>query len=321
MRRETFASRSIGWIALSVMILASSTHNSFSKALTEALSPLSIVFLSEFLTAFFIFLSFGTLPTIRTLLHVHQKEIAPLLLFGILNGIIAPFFLFTGLQYTTAVNGELFGRWEVIAFIFFGYFLLGERHFTRTHLLAGIIIALGILTVTLEGFQKSFSFHIGDLLIVLAMSVYACGATVFKRFLSRVQPQVAIVGRSLIAMMAFFLLSPFHQHPLLAELRLFPFELLPVLIGFGAISRFLHLLSFYEAIEHLPVSTVSLVSTLNIVGGVTFAHLYLGESVLWYHFTGGALIVLGTLSLELLGVHPTPEHHERHIQQHHRHHL
>ena len=62
-------------------------------------------------------------------------------------------------------------------------------------------------------------------------------------------------------------------------------------------------------------------STLNVIGGVAFAHVYLGEAIEWYHLIGGGLIILGALLLEILGIHPSEDAAEEHLKQHHRHHL
>ncbi len=308
-------------MALAVMIVASSTYNSFAKEVGTALSPLTLLVLSETLTAFFVILAFGFLPTMRSILRLDRKYMAPLIALGLLNGLIAPLLLFHGLSMTTAVNAELFARMEMVALLILAITILREEHLTRVHVIAGSVILLGIAFVALRGFSESLSLRPGDPLLLLSSFIFAGGSIIYKKYLQPMQAQVVIVCRACTAVVAFFLIAPFLDHPLIAELRAFPVALIPALLGFGFISRFLNLFSFYEAIERIPVSAFSMISTVNVIGGVAFAHLYLGEAVEWYHLIGGGLIILGALLLEILGIHPSDVAAEEHLKQHHRHHL
>ncbi|MDO8649306.1 MAG: DMT family transporter [Candidatus Peregrinibacteria bacterium] len=309
----------VGWVALIISIIAGSSYNSFAKQLGEGLSPLSLIFVSEVLTGFFVLLSFGTVPLVRQILSLQQRHLLPMLVLGVINGIVAPVLWFIGLRSTSAVNAELFGRSEMLAMILFAVLFLGER-IKREHIIAGAVMISGIIFVAFRGFSVSITLQWGDALILLASVVFASGSIIFKRFLHDVPVQVVTVLRSVVAVSAFFFVSPFITHPLVEEIRTFPLELLPALLGFAFIARFLLLISFYEAVDRIPVATVSLASTMNIVGGTLFAHFYLGEQFAWYHMFGGGLIALGVLLLQLIGVHATPEEHERHIRQHPRHH-
>ena len=304
---------------MSVLIVTSSTYNSFGKQLTTALSPFTILVLSEALTAFFVVLAFGFIPTIRKVIQVRTRDFIPILALGIMNGAIAPLIFFKGLSMTTAVNAELFGRFEMVALLILAIAILREEHLTRTHVIAGSVILSGILFVAMRGFQEAFSFQLGDILLIISTFIFASGSIVYKKYLQDIPPEVVIVSRATTAACIFLIVTPFIGHPLISELRAFPVVLIPALLGFAFISRFLNLFSFYEAIERLPVSVFSMFSTLNIIGGVLFATLYLGESIEWYHLIGGALVVLGALLLEILGIHPTEKSAEEHLRQHHRH--
>lgn len=301
---------------MAVLILTSSTYNSFGKELATALSPFTILVLSEALTAFFVVLAFGFLPTLNKVLMIRMGSIVPLLALGIMNGAVAPYIFFKGLSLTTAVNAELFSRMEMVALLILAIAILREEHLTRVHVIAGSVILSGILFVALRGFEEAFTLQIGDILLIVSTFIFASGSIIYKKFLKDIPPEVVIVSRATTAACIFLIVIPFIGHPLLEELHSFPVVLIPALMGFAFISRFLNLFSFYEAIERLPVSIFSMFSTVNIVGGVLFAALYLGERIYWYHLIGGALIVLGALLLEILGIHPTEKSAEEHLRQH-----
>jgi drug/metabolite transporter (DMT)-like permease len=122
--------------------------------------------------------------------------------------------------------------------------------------------------------------------------------------------------RSSAAIGFFFLISPFIPHPFIEEVRQFPWELIGVLLAFGFVSRFLLVFSYYEAIERLPIPTISLLSTLVVAGGTLFAHLYLGEPIHGYQAAGTLLIILGAMVVEWAGLARLEEHLVHYIKSH-----
>jgi drug/metabolite transporter (DMT)-like permease len=159
------------------------------------------------------------------------------------------------------------------------------------------------------------------MLILFSACFYSAGAIIFKKYLSHLDHELVLFTRASIALGFFFLVSPFLEHNLMAEVRAFPLVLLPALIGFSFVARFLYLMSFYEAMERLTVRTVSLVMPLMVVVSVIFAHFYLSEIIHWYHVVGGALIVLGMVLLQLSNLHPTEKNLEGEMKMHHKHHV
>ena len=304
----------VGWMFLVVTIFSGATYNTFAKSLTGAFSPLSLIFVSELLTLFFLLLSFGFLPTLREIMRVRKTMILPLLVVGVFSGTLGPFLFFTGLSYTTAVNGSLFGAAETIFTILLAVLVLSER-WTRGRMIAAIAIFTGIVTIALEGFTAGIQLHGGDILILLGCLCFSIGSITFRRFLHNSNPEIAMISRSVIAISIFFLFSPFEQQTFMSEARAFPIGLLTALIGFGFISKFLNVFSFYQALERLPVTTVSLVGSMAVVISVAFAHWILQEPILMYHVVGGILIVGGTVILETAG----PRHSTAHLRQRHHH--
>jgi drug/metabolite transporter (DMT)-like permease len=224
------------------------------------------------------------------------------------------------------VNANLFGNAEMVFLILLAIFVLGER-WTVGHAIASISIALGIFIVALRGFTEGISFRTGDILIILASLSFSLGSITFRKYLHHIEPQIAIFVRSLTAISVFLLLhglalaagsgeeSALPVHSFLAEIRSFPLALLPALLGFCFIARFCNVLTFYVALDRLPVATVSLLGSLTVVTGTLFAHWYLDEPILWYHTFGGSLIILGGIILETLGLHPSEKHHTAHLEQ------
>lgn len=233
---------------------------------------------------------------------------------SLLSGICGPLLWFIGLKNSTAINAAMFGNGEMVFLWLFAVIILRES-FTRYHLLSILVIFTGLATISLKGFSEGLTFYAGDAFLILSSACYAGGAIVFRKYLHHLAPHLVIVSRAIGAVVGFFLLSPFLSHPLIAEIRAFPLFLLPVLLGFGFISRFLNLFGFYEAMEHLRVTTVSLSINFTVLGAIAFATWILGEKLYMHHFAGGALIIAGALMLEMTGLHPSEKHLEEHLHQ------
>ncbi len=313
LRKAALSGTAIGGIALTLSLVAGSTFSGFAKELGSAFSPLSLLFVSELLTAFFVLFSFGFLPVARTIAKLTKKELRWLLFMGALSGIAGPMLWFTALEYTSAVNAGFFGKTEIIILMVFAHFFLHEQ-LTQAHKVAITTILAGILIISLRGFTQGLSLYFGDFIIIASTTCYALSNILYRKKVSRVAPHIALFVRSSSAIAAFFLISPFIQHPFIEEVLAFPVALIPALIGFGFVSRFLNSVMYYQAIELLPITTVSLVGSLDVIGATIFAYFYLGEPVLWYQYLGGAFIILGTVLLELLGTHKNKEHLEKHLK-------
>lgn len=317
--RRGLHSQVIGWLALAVAIAGGSTFTSFGRKLLQTLSPLSVVFLGEVCIVFFILLSFGVLPMLKKCRRIKHSHIAPLLAIGIL-ATVSLLMIYTGLEGTAAANAELFGRSEMAFLILLSSLLLKER-VTRAHITALLITIGGIAIVALRGFEADLAMHSGDTLIIGGSLGFAIVNILFKKYLSTLPPELVLFFRSSTAIIIFFLASPFLEHAFIEEVRALPLGLLPALLGFGLIARFLTILTFYEAVERLPVSKISLFTPLNILGAIVFANIYLGEPILWYHILGGGLIVSGAVTIATDGIHGSEERAKAHMKQHHRHHL
>lgn len=313
--RASYTDKAIGGIALGVSTLAGSTFASLAKQLRSSLSAISLLFVSEILTGFFVLFSFGVLPVIRSVRAIDRTHFKWMILMAFCSGVAGPLLWFSSLSYTTAINASLFGKTEMIFMLTLASILLREK-ITRAHVAAILSVLTGMVIISLRGLTEGISLHIGDVMVMISVLCYATGNITFRSKLHGIiEPHIALLTRSTVAVTTFFLLSPFIEHPFISELMLFPAALIPVLLIFAFVSRFLNSVTYYMALDRLPVTTVSLVSTLDIIGSIAFAFFYLGEPVFWYHYFGGAFIVLGNILLELLGTHPTKEHLEQHLKQ------
>ncbi len=271
------------------------TYSALAKGLTPFLSPVTLLVLSELLTAAFIVLTFGLFPLLREFARLTRKEVAIAIGIGLLNSAIAPLLWFKGLQQTTAINASMLSTGDVAAALLFGYVLLGER-INRMQKIGVTVIIAGILVVNLGGADAaSFGLHYGDTLILLATQVFGLGAVLFKKYLSHVMPELAIAIRSLVASITVLCISLCVGSSFLVEVGNFPLEKVALLLAFSFFSRFLSLTMYYESLDRLPVTTLELIQAASPLSGLVFATIILGESVQYYHVLGGSLLVCGLL--------------------------
>lgn len=318
--RASSSDKAIGWVALLTAIIAGSTSVTFAAALAGALSPLSMLFISEALTMLFTVLSFGLFPILKRVAKLLKQHALPILMVGLSNSVIAPLLAFTGLRMTGPINAELFIRAEDIILVLLAVVFLGEK-LKKQHIAGAICVFFGVAIVTLRGFSESLIFSRGDAYILLAALFYACGGILYKKKLHKVEPELMIFCRTCIALAVFFLSAPFMHHTLVEELQHFPTELIVALLGYGFLARFVNLFSFYESIERLPVRTVSLLLNLGLVGSIAFANIYLGAAILPFHLAGAGFILIGSVLMEIDTLTGGRWHVAAHLKHKHRSHV
>lgn len=285
-----------------ITLVAGSTYAAFVKQVSELLSPLTLLFLSQGLVALFTILTFGLLPTIRHLARIPHQTLGSLLVVSLLGGALGPILWFTGMDFTSAVNASLFGKLEMFFVLALAWVFLHER-FTHAHAVSISLIICGLLVILLGDVgSQGFQFQLGDLLVILSALVYAIASTIFRLKLQHIPVHTVVFSRAVAGLLSFFLLSPFVELNFVMDFQRFPLGFLPSLIGMVFVGQFVALFAFYEALDRLPVSTVSLFLSLEIVSGALFAHWYLGEPFGIHQMIGGGLIVLGTIALELMQI-------------------
>lgn len=216
----------------------------------------------------------------------------PLLGLSLTGGAMFSAFQYSALQHTTALNASIFNSFAPAIIVMAGALLFKDR--LRPVNLVGITMSfVGVMVIVSRGdlaVVREISFNIGDVLLLVAMTVWS----VYSTFL-RVRPAIhsltftfilaVIAGVSLIPLWAFEHVSGFQMQPtmLTASVLLFV-AIFPGVFAYLCWSRgieavgasrggvFLHLIPFYGAV---------LATTL------------LGERLMGFHVVGCALILSG----------------------------
>ncbi len=279
-------------------LLWNGTYNALAKGLTPFLSPITLLLLSETLTAFFILITFGLFPLLREFRKMDRKSLWISILIGLLCSAVAPLLFFTGLARTSAINASMLSSSDIIIILIGAHFVLKEK-VSRMQVLGGSIVLLGVIIVNVAGTGVPTSVHIGDLFIVAGSLFFGTGAVLFKKYLSHVMPELAILLRNISAIVIISFFALFFHGSFVQEVSAFPLEKVLLLLAFTFFSRYLNLTFFYESLDRLSATTLALIQVATPVVGIFFAALILGERIQSYQVLGCTFILFG-LVLEQL---------------------
>src|SRR3989344_6017215 len=145
------------------------TYGALAKGLTEFLSPMTLLILSEGLTALFIIMTFGLAPLLKEFWRLDGRSLFFAVVIGLLNSVLAPLLWFSGLSHTSAINASMLSSTEVIFTIIFASMFLGES-LKRTQVVGAAIVLLGVAVINLLpnffSVGEAAEIHMGDLLIL-----------------------------------------------------------------------------------------------------------------------------------------------------------
>ncbi len=286
--------RNLGLLFAFGSLLCTGTYSALAKGLTPFLSPASLLVLSEALTAFFVVMTFGAVPLLRELAKMNMKTVGMCVLIGLINSGLAPLLWFQGLSMTTAVNASVLSPTGLVTSLLVGNWLLGER-VSRTQAMGAVVILCGLLVINLTG-TGPLRVNPGDLLIVLATQLFALGGVLFKKYLSDVMAELAIAIRNVSGIAVVLAFSAVFKDALtVSDVTAFPLQLVSLLLAFVFFARYLNLAFYYEALDRLPATTVSLIDIAAPLAGMAFAALLLGENIQAQHLFGGMFIIVGLL--------------------------
>ena len=165
----------------------SGTYNALAKGLMPFLSPITLLLLSEALTAIFIIVTFGLVPLLKKMVKLDNASIRMAIIVGLINSAIAPLLWFTGLSYTTAVNATMLSSAEMVWVLILSHYLLSER-LNRMQMTGMMIVIMGVIIVNVSALNEGTGVNTGDILILLGCIASGTGAVLFKKYLSHVMP-------------------------------------------------------------------------------------------------------------------------------------
>lgn len=202
--------------------------------------------------------------------------------------------VYSGLQYTQAINAFLLQSLMPVLIVLLSFLLFRER--VRARQVLGILISLwGAVTIIARGdwlVLAHLSFNRGDLLVFIAVVSYAVYSVMLRQ-----RPRVHAL--SLIAVTFWggaLMILPFYLWETFAIRALHPDLRSLAAIGYVALfPSILSYLCYNRGVELIGANRAGLFIHLMPVFGSIMAILFLGEAFFWFHAVGMVLIAVGIL--------------------------
>lgn len=294
--------KKLGYALAIGSVLFDGTYSALAKGLTPFLSPITLLVLSESLTASFVVITLGLFPLMKAIRLISRRKILIGCLIGILNSAIAPLLWYQGLSQTTAVNAAMISSCEILFGLLFSYVLLSER-VNRSQMLGAAIVLGGIGIIVVGTSHESFGIHVGDALIIMGSAIFSLGTIIFKKYLTSEDPEVALFIRNMSGIFTMSVISALIGHALYPEISSFPMHKVVSLLAFAFFSRYLNITLLYSSLDKLSAVSVSLIqNAISPLAGMTFAYLILGEQITTVHILGAIFIVFGLMLEHLSSV-------------------
>jgi len=275
---------------LAVVILSS--YSPFIKLLLQWFHPFTIIAVGQVATIVTLLLVYGLYKEIHKFHTVHTQEIFLLIVMGILSSIIAPMLMLKGLSLSSAINGVLIGRMQPIFLFILSVIILHEKIGVKQCI--GILIMLfGTGWITTNGYSGNITLASGDVLIALAALLYAGSTTVFKKWLTHLNPEMIVLARNTIGAIFFLIVLPVNTGFTHNIENIYEPNHLLAMVGFAVLTSALGQVLWYSSLQYLSESKTAFLSLLSPISGIIFAMILVGETLNIHHSIGTILIILG----------------------------
>ena len=219
----------------------------------------------------------------------------------LLNLVIAGAFFFLGYasqtlgQQASSVVNSAFYTCLYVIFTPFLALLFGKKEVTLKTVIAAIIAIIGIFFLSVLGDEGSFSFHIGDILLVLcaiffALQIIWAGHFLDKKYSSLATSSVMLLSMGLLSLIAI----PISGEALPTSFTGVTGVIFAALFSSGLCS----ILQLFGQ-KHVPSSNASIIMSLETPFACIFAVMILGEEMNIFGIIGLVLMFVSILLIEL----------------------
>jgi drug/metabolite transporter (DMT)-like permease len=229
---------------------------------------------------------------------VTRSSLSSLLVMAITGVFAFGSLLYTGLQYTTAINATLVNSTSPIVTACLSWLLIGER-MTCRRILGALISFIGVGLLLGQGSLKillRLRFNPGDLLVFLATFLWGIYSVSAKK-LTQIYSPLVLTG--LTSIIGLFLLLPVSLIEL--SYRAIENDSKKIVMAFLYLGIFSSLVAHWawnRSILAFGPSRASLVYNTQPLFGVVLSVLFLGESLKIYQVVDGVIalggVILGT---------------------------
>lgn len=224
-----------------------------------------------------------------------KQTLVPLILMGLTGVFAFNSLLYTGLQYTTAINATLVNSTTPVTTACIAWLLIGEKMTWRR--VSGILLSLsGVAWIVSQGsleFLFSLRFNPGDIIVFFATSLWGFYSVMAKRLMQQLSPLAltsltTLVGALFLLPAAFFELST-------SPADLSRQEVLFAFLYLGIFPSFLSFLMWNRSVLVFGPGRATLVYNTLPLFVIILSVLLLGETLMPYQIAGGLVIIAGVI--------------------------
>jgi len=231
----------------------------------------------------------GGMPS-KALLQKHWKSILTMSITGVFGFNTLVYF---AVQYTTSVNASLVNALSPVIILILSSIILHER-LNGIQLFGAIFSFIGVLIVVSHGTIQTFlqfQFNTGDILMVIAVILWAVYSIVMKKVTVHI-PSLSIIAIN--ALIGWLLIMPFAIWEWTqTELIRFDFTSSVGLLYIGIFASFLAFLWWNEGVIHLGPSKAGVFLNLIPVFAAILSPLILKEGLSSNQLIGGLIVIVG----------------------------
>lgn len=227
--------------------------------------------------------------------HKIIRDKYKIMLCGSVINAVRMVFFFTTLIYTSISNAIIvFYTWPLFAVVL-SIVVLKEK-VSRQELLVLLLSFIGVLVVYMEHeISLADKDFIGLSCGVITAFIYACTIIIFKKGSDIYTPWETIFYQNIIGAI-FFLPFIFINTPVPTSLDW------TLGIGHGIIIGLVMFSMFFFGLRHLPASRASMITYVEVIGGMLLGYFVLHEEISLSMIIGASIILGGSLLLRTLKV-------------------
>ncbi len=260
------------------------------RLVRESIPPLGLSFWRWFTAS--VIIVFIARSHLRQDWYQIKKNLRLLILLSFLSVSTFNPLIYTGLQWTTAINAFLIQTAMPVMIVFMSFVLFREK--IRPVQAAGVFVSLaGALTIIAHGdlnIMQSISLHQGDVLIFIAVVFYATYSVMLRKM-----PPIHPLSFAAVTFVigALTLLPAYIWEIFNSRTMLLNFSSV-VTVGYVAVfASVIAYLCYNRGVELAGANRAGMFIYLMPVFGSIMAMVFLGERLEWFHFTGIVLIISG----------------------------
>lgn len=265
-----------------------------ARGIHEQISPIALNFWRGVIGIAFLFIIAG--PAMRRhwpVLRAHWRQIT---LLGFVGAALFQIVLYWGLSYTTAINAVVLNSSLPVFMIALSWLLVRET-VTARQVAGGLVSFVGVLVIVARAdvdVLRNLAFGFGDILILVAMVLWALYSVLIRRLAPPVPPLVLLTAMLVAGTGFMFPLFAFDVIVLGNHTVFSPGVILAV-VYVAIFVSVLAVLCWNIGVQKVGANIASFIYHMLPAYGTVLAILFLGERFRPYHGLGLALILVGVL--------------------------